>query len=62
MSEKPDEQESFLQRGCFLSGVVTVLVIVLLKRIAFRLPFMWVLLLAAVLWLGIFMAMMRRRR
>jgi hydrogenase/urease accessory protein HupE len=62
MSEKPEARESFMRQGCFLSGVVTMLVVVLLKRIAFRLPFTWILLLAAVLWLGIFMAMMRRRR
>jgi hypothetical protein len=62
MSKQSGEGESILRRGCFLSGIVTVLVIILLKRIAFRLPFLWVLILAGVLWLFFFMLMVRRSR
>lgn len=60
MSTKPGAEESLFRRGCFLSGVVTVLVIIALKRLAFRLPFTWILILAGALWLFFFMVMMRR--
>jgi hypothetical protein len=62
MSQQSGEGEGLLRRGCFLSGVVTVLVIILMKRIAFRLPFLWVLILAGALWLFFFMVMVRRGR
>jgi hypothetical protein len=60
VSPQPDERESILRSGCFLSGVVTVLVVIALKRFAFRLPFVWVLILAGGLWLFTFMVMVRR--
>jgi hypothetical protein len=60
VSEQPNEGESIVRRGCFFSGVAAVFAIILLKRFAFRLPFIWVIILAGALWLFFFMVMMRR--
>jgi hypothetical protein len=62
MSGRPNGGQSLVARGCFLSGIVTVLVIIALKRFAFRLPFIWVLILAGALWLFFFMIVMRRAK
>ena len=55
-----DEGQSVLVRGCLLSGVVTVLVIVALKIAAVRIPFFWTLILAAALWMIFFVVTVRR--
>jgi hypothetical protein len=60
MSAKRREQESLMQRGCFISGVVTVIVLVVLRRFLFRLPPLGMLILAGLLWLGFFVFMLRR--
>jgi hypothetical protein len=53
-------QESLMRRGCFISGVVTVIVLVVIKRFLFRLPPLGILVLAALLWIGFFVFILRR--
>lgn len=61
MSAPPDAPgRSILARGCLLSGVITILVIVGLKATAFRLPPLVLLLVAGALWIFIFMLVVRR--
>lgn len=60
MSANRREQESLMQRGCFISGVVTVIVLVVLRRFLFRLPPLGMLILAGLLWLGFFVFLLRR--
>ncbi len=54
------EQESLMRRGCFISGVVTVIVLVVIKRFLFRLPPLGILVLAGLLWVGFFVFILRR--
>ncbi|HEY8293635.1 MAG TPA: hypothetical protein VIG44_14190 [Thermomicrobiales bacterium] len=49
-----------MRRGCFISGVVTVIVLVVLRRVLFRLPPLGMLVLAGLLWVGFFVFMLRR--
>jgi hypothetical protein len=60
MSAKPPERESIARRGCFISGVVTVIVLVVMRRFLFRLPPLGMLILAGLLWIGFFVFIMRR--
>ena len=60
MSANRGDQESVMRRGCFVSGVVTVIVLVVLRRFLFRLPPMSMLILVGLLWLGFFIFMLRR--
>lgn len=60
MSARPPDQESIVRRGCFISGVVTVIVLVVMRRFLFRLPPLGMLLLAGLLWVGFFVFIMRR--
>ncbi len=60
MSARGGEQESLMRRGCFISGVVTVIVLIVLKRFLFRLPPLGILVLAALLWVGFFVFILRR--
>ncbi|MDQ6833789.1 MAG: hypothetical protein M3008_10340 [Chloroflexota bacterium] len=49
-----------MRRGCFISGVVTVIVLVVLRRFLFRLPPLGMLALAGLLWIGFFVFILRR--
>ncbi len=60
MSETPDDRESLMRRGCFISGVVTVIVLVVLREFLFRLPPLGMLALAGLLWIGFFVFILRR--
>jgi hypothetical protein len=60
MSTNHRDQESMMRRGCFLSGVVTVIVLVVLRWVLFRLPPLGMLVLAGVVWMGFFVFMLRR--
>jgi predicted RND superfamily exporter protein len=60
MSANRGDQESIMRRGCFISGVVTVIVLVVLRRVLFRLPPLGMLVLAGLLWVGFFVFMLRR--
>lgn len=60
MSANRGDQESLMRRGCFISGVVTVIVLVVIKRFLFRLPPLGILVLAALLWIGFFAFILRR--
>ncbi|MHB8644530.1 MAG: hypothetical protein ACYDAR_01930 [Thermomicrobiales bacterium] len=60
MSARRGDQESLLRRGCFISGVVTVIVLVVLRRFLFRLPPLGMLVLAGLLWIGFFAFILRR--
>ncbi len=60
MSVNRGDQESIMRRGCFISGVVTVIVLVVLRRFLFRLPPLGMLVLAGLLWVGFFVFMLRR--
>ncbi len=63
MSAPPEgEGGSILARGCLLSGVITVMVVVGLKAISFRLPPLGILLVAGALWVFFFMIVVRRAR
>ncbi len=60
MNTRGSEQESLMRRGCFISGVVTVIVLIVIKRFLFRLPPLGILVLAALLWIGFFVFILRR--
>lgn len=60
MSANRGDPESIVRRGCFISGVVTVIVLVVMRRFLFRLPPLGMILLAALLWVGFFIFIMRR--
>ncbi len=60
MSAHPDEQGSIIRRGCFVSGLIAVIVVIVLRQFLFRLPPLGALLLAACIWFGIFVLYMRR--
>lgn len=60
MSANRGDQESIMQRGCFISGVVTVIMLVVLRRFLFRLPPLGMLVLAGLLWIGFFIFIVRR--
>jgi hypothetical protein len=60
MSANRGDQESLMRRGCFISGVVTVIVLIALRRFLFRLPPLGMLILAGLLWLGFFVFILRR--
>lgn len=60
MSMNRGGQESIMRRGCFISGVVTVIVLVVLRRFLFRLPPLGMLIFAGLLWVGFFVFMIRR--
>lgn len=60
MNQPPQERGSILARGCLLSGVITVLVVVGLKAVSFRLPPLLLLLAAGALWVFFFMIVVRR--
>jgi len=49
-----------MRRGCFISGVVTVIVLVILREFLFRLPPLGMLALAGLLWIGFFVFILRR--
>ncbi len=55
-----DERASLMRHGCFISGVVTVIVLVVLRRFLFRLPPLGMLVLAGLLWVGFFVFILRR--
>jgi len=60
MSANPDDGESLMRRGCFISGVVTVIVLIVLRAFLFRLPPLGMLALAGFLWIGFFAFILRR--
>lgn len=60
MSANGGDQESIMRRGCFISGVVTVIVLIVLREFLFRLPPLGMLILAALLWIGFFAFILRR--
>ncbi len=49
-----------MQRGCFISGLVTVIVLIVLREFLFRLPPLGMLILAGLLWIGFFVFILRR--
>ncbi len=49
-----------MRRGCFISGIVTVIVLVIMRRFLFRLPPLGMLVLAGLLWVGFFVFILRR--
>ncbi|MGI8687932.1 MAG: hypothetical protein ACR2M3_05060 [Thermomicrobiales bacterium] len=49
-----------MRRGCFISGVVTVIVLIVLREFLFHLPPLGMLLLAGLLWIGFFAFILRR--
>ncbi|MCA1667405.1 MAG: hypothetical protein LC793_08415 [Thermomicrobia bacterium] len=49
-----------MQRGCFISGVVTVIVLIVLRRFLFGLPPLGMVIFAALLWIGFFVFILRR--
>lgn len=60
MSAHPGDGESLMRRGCFISGVVTVIVLIVLREFLFRLPPLGMLVLAGLLWIGFFVFILRR--
>lgn len=52
MSANRPDQESLARRGCFISGVCAVLVLILLREFVFRLPPLGMIVLAGALWFG----------
>ena len=60
MTAQQGKPESIARRGCFISGVVAVIVLVVLRRFLFRLPPLAMIVLAGLLWLGFFVVYMRR--
>ena len=60
MSANRGDQESLMRRGCFISGIVTVIVLVVLRGFLFRLPPLGMLVLAGLLWVGFFAFILRR--
>lgn len=60
MSAPGGDQESLMRRGCFISGVVTVIVLIVLREFLFRLPPLGMLALAGLLWVGFFVFILRR--
>jgi hypothetical protein len=60
MSANHGDQASIMQRGCFISGVVTVIVLVVLRRFLFRLPPLGMFIIAGLLWIGFFVFLLRR--
>ncbi len=59
MSGNRPKQESIAQRGCFISGVLAVIVLIILRRFLFRLPPLGVLVLAGALWFGFLVIYLR---
>lgn len=62
MSAPQNQQESILRRGCFISGLLAVIALIVLRSIAFRLPPLGIFILAGVLWLFFLMIFMRFRK
>lgn len=52
MSARRPDGESLARRGCFVSGVCAVIVLIVLRRFLFRLPPLGVLVLVGALWFG----------
>lgn len=52
MSANRPEQESLARRGCFISGVLAIIALIILRRFLFRLPPLGVVALAGALWFG----------
>lgn len=62
MSANPDDGESLMRRGCFISGVVTVIVLIILREFLFHLPPLGMLAFAGLLWIAFFVFILRRGR
>ena len=60
MSSNRDDRESVAGRCLFISGIVTVIMLVVMRRFLFRLPPLGMLALAGLLWVCFFVFMMRR--
>ena len=59
MSAPRRAEESALRRGCFGSGLLAVIALIILRSLAFRLPPLGIIILAGVLWLFFLMLFMR---